>query len=64
MVNFRLALTIGISYSKAAPVILKERMDEAVAFLDSIGMVDIVPKKGWEAHFAKAGELAGSAKAR
>lgn len=47
---------IGISYSKAAPVILKERMDEAVAFLDSIGMVDIVPKKGWEAHFAKAGD--------
>ena len=46
---------IGISYSKAAPVILKERMDEAVAFLDSIGMADIVPKKGWEAHFAKAG---------
>ena len=36
--------------------ILKERMDEAVAFLDSIGMVDIVPKKGWEAHFAKAGD--------
>lgn len=47
---------IGISYSKAAPVILKERMDEAVAFLDSISMVDIVPKKGWEAHFAKAGD--------
>ena len=47
---------VGISYSKAAPVILKDRMDEAVAFLDSIGLVDIVPKKGWEEHFAKAGD--------
>ena len=47
---------VGISYSKAQPVIKAERLQEALAFLTELGLTDVTPKKGWEQHFSIAGE--------
>lgn len=46
---------VGISYSKAQPVIKPERKEDALAFLAELDLVDITPKKGWEQHFSAAG---------
>ena len=46
---------VGISYSKAQPVIKSERTEDALAFLADLDLVDITPKKGWEQHFSAAG---------
>lgn len=42
---------VGVSYSKPGPRIMGDRMDEALAFLSELGLVDMVPRKGWESHF-------------
>lgn len=42
---------VGISYSKAAPFIFADRMDEAIAFLRQEGLVEESPAKGWEQSF-------------
>lgn len=47
---------VGISYSKAQPVIKSDQMAEALAFLGSLGLTETSPAKGWENHFAKAGD--------
>lgn len=46
---------VGVSYTKAAPHILPERMADAIGCLSEMGLVDTVPKKGWESHFALVG---------
>lgn len=46
---------VGVSYSKAAPYIYRERMTDALDFLSGYGLVDVTPKKGWEAMFDLVG---------
>lgn len=46
---------VGVSYSKAAPYIRTERKKEAIECLAELGLVETVPAKGWESHFAYAG---------
>lgn len=46
---------VGVSYSKAAPYIRTERKSEAIECLAELGLVETVPAKGWESHFAYAG---------
>lgn len=43
---------VGVSYSKPCPCISPERMDDAIAFLSELGLVDMTPKRGWESHFS------------
>lgn len=47
---------IGIAYSTAKPAIMPGREKEALDYLAEMGLVEYVPKKGWEKHFAKAGD--------
>lgn len=47
---------IGITYSTAKPAIVPGREKEALDYLAEMGLVDYVPKKGWEKAFAKAGD--------
>ena len=54
MVNGQKVGEIGVSYSKAAPVIIDEV--EAIRFLDSVGLTVLQPMKGWEQFFVPAGE--------
>ena len=42
---------VGISYSKAAPYIYRERMADALDFLRQVGLVTETPAKGWEQSF-------------
>ena len=42
---------VGISYSKAAPYIYRERMADALDFLRQVGLVTETPAKGWETKF-------------
>lgn len=42
---------VGISYSKPAPFIYAEQMEAALNFLESVGLVERVPAKGWEKEF-------------
>lgn len=42
---------VGVSYSKAAPYIYRERMADALDFLRQVGLVDEAPAKGWETKF-------------
>lgn len=46
---------IGVSYSKPAPFIYAERMAEALDFLESVGLTERVPAKGWEREFERVG---------
>lgn len=46
---------VGISYSTAAPFIYADRNDEALDFLESVGLADRTPKKGWERQFTLVG---------
>lgn len=46
---------VGISYSKAAPFIYKERMADALDFLRQVGLVEESPAKGWESDFELIG---------
>ena len=43
---------VGVSYSKPGPCISPERVDDAIAFLAGLGLVDMTPRKGWESHFS------------
>lgn len=47
---------IGITYSTAKPAIMPGREKEALGYLAEMGLVEYVPKKGWEKAFAKAGD--------
>lgn len=47
---------VGVSYNKPAPFIYVERMAEALEYLRELGLTEEMPKKGWESHFAKAGD--------
>lgn len=42
---------VGVSYSKPAPHIMADRMDDALMFLSERGLVNVSPSKGWESHF-------------
>ncbi len=55
MVNGVKVGEVGVSYTKAAPYIRPERMNDAIECLAEIGLVDTVPAKGWESHFTYAG---------
>ena len=46
---------VGISYNKPRPYIYKDREAEALDYLESIGLVERTPAKGWESHFKNAG---------
>lgn len=46
---------VGISYSKPKPTINMSRYEAAIAYLESIGMVEKTPVSGWEKVFAKVG---------
>ncbi len=46
---------VGISYSKAAPFVYAERMADALDFLESAGLTERVPAKGWEQEFELVG---------
>lgn len=46
---------IGITYSTAKPVIIPGMEKEAIEYLWENGMAEIVPKKGWEKCFVRAG---------
>ena len=47
---------IGISYSTAKAVIVPGREKEALEYLAEKGLVEYVPKRGWEKAFSKAGD--------
>lgn len=55
MVNGVKVGEVGVSYTKAAPYIRPERMNDAIECLAELGLVDTVPAKGWESHFTYAG---------
>lgn len=42
---------VGVSYSKAAPFIYRERMADAMEFLRQVGLIEESPAKGWETKF-------------
>lgn len=44
---------VGISYGKAHPYIKPECAEQALRELDELGLVEVVPAKGWEDHFAE-----------
>ena len=46
---------VGVSYSKPAPFIYAERMADALDFLESVGLTERVPAKGWEREFERVG---------
>ena len=47
---------IGITYSTAKPAIIPGKEKEALDYLADMGLVEYVPKKGWEKFFSKAGD--------
>ena len=47
---------VGLSYASAKPVILADRMADAIAYLADIDLVETIPAKGWESHFKAVGE--------
>lgn len=47
---------VGISYSKPRPFIYQDRTEQALDYLEGLGLVDRSPAKGWESHFKRAGE--------
>lgn len=46
---------VGVSYSKPAPFIYAERMADALDCLESVGLTERVPAKGWEREFERVG---------
>lgn len=46
---------IGLSYSKAKPVIKPGRELEALVYLGECGLTELKPVKDWEKRFARAG---------
>ena len=51
MVNGEKVGEVGLSYATAKPVILADRMADALAYLADIDLVETTPAKGWESHF-------------
>lgn len=47
---------VSLSYSTAKPCILADRQQAALDYLEQLGMVERVPKKGWESLFASDGD--------
>lgn len=47
---------VGISYSKAEPVIMADKQEEALDYLRSIGLTTESPSTGWQRHFALVGD--------
>ena len=47
---------VGLSYASAKPVILADRMADALSYLADIDLVETIPAKGWESHFKAVGE--------